>query len=186
MLRNVLKRTETPTPNLAHLSRCTCFMTLATMEPSPEFRIELAVAADLHQLAEINRAAYVEETITRIAYPAWPDEANMLKMFLVRIEDRLSHKDTQVFKAVEPLSERAVGFACWTLERGSHGADTNEKEPSNPTTKALQLNTAGLNLEFLAAMGADAEALTSHRKGTEHYCKALSGNWKQSCETPGC
>ena len=130
-------------------------------------RIEQATKADLSMLAEISRSSYAEEIVTRLAYPAWPDETNMRNMFLTRIEDRLSQDESRFYKAVDVDSGEIVGCICWTLE-----GDENTANRPSPTSKAMQLSTAGMNMKFVMAMGQDAEALSIHRKGTKHYCKS--------------
>lgn len=133
-----------------------------------DIQIKTGRLADLPALAEINRSAYAEELVTRIAYPAWPDEVNMLNMFLARLGDRLTDPDSHVCKAIDVVSGKIVGFACWTLQ---HGAGEKSAYTS-PTKKAMQQSTAGLNLKFVTAMAVDAEALATHRKATErYYCK---------------
>jgi len=137
-----------------------------------KIRIEQATKADLYMLAEINRSSYAGEIVTRMAYPAWPDETNMRNMFSARIEDRLSQDESRFYKAVDVDSGELVGCICWTLEGDEKAVAASTANRASPTAKAMQLSTAGMNMKFVMAMGQDAEALSSHRKGTKHYCKS--------------
>jgi len=149
------------------------------MAAQANIRIERAEKNDLYMLAEINRSSYAGEIITRMAYPAWPDETNMRNMFLARIEDRLSSNESRFYKAVDVKSREIVGCICWTLEddekaaaaAAAAAASASTANKADPTSKAMQLSTAGMNLKFVMAMGQDAEALGRHRKGIRHYCK---------------
>ena len=52
-----------------------------------ETTIARAVLTDLPVLAEINRLAYLRETVAQFAFINWPDEAHMLNFFMTRVEE---------------------------------------------------------------------------------------------------
>ena len=131
-----------------------------------------ADATDLPVLAEINRLAYLPETIAQFAFTNWPDEANMLDFFTARVKDRLHDPDTQVFKAVEAATGRIAGFMCWTLEPENEGKPGSGVPVPTPTSNAAQQMPAGLNMEFIMTTGAEIETLRNHMKGTTHYCES--------------
>jgi hypothetical protein len=82
---------------------------------SIEVTLSHADTTDLPALAEINRLAYMQETIAMIAFKDWPAETNMFNFFKARIKARMETPNTLVLKALTGTGEIA-GFVCWTLE----------------------------------------------------------------------
>src|ERR1700712_3357949 len=96
-----------------------------------EVSLSHAKTIDLPALAEINRLAYMQETISMIAFKNWPAETNMFNFFQSRIQHRMENPNTQIFKATTQTGE-IVGFICWTLE--------HEKEFSEAAVEAPGLD----------------------------------------------
>ncbi|KAI1815145.1 acyl-CoA N-acyltransferase [Poronia punctata] len=125
--------------------------------------ISLASREDLPALAEVNRTAYSLELPSRFAHKNWQDKNYMFNFLKGRLAVRFDHPGTQVFKAVDPATDKIVGFACWTLE-----VPKEEVEPT-PTGKMVQKMPPTMNFEFIKTVGAEIEQLRDHMKGEEHY-----------------
>lgn len=131
------------------------------------YTIEPATRADLPALAEVNRSSYSEELASRFAHNSWTDTSYMYTFFKGRIGVRFDEPETQMFKAVDPGTGEIVGFACWTLEKGT----VESKE--TPTGTMISRLPAGMNKEFIVAAGQQIEELRDLMKVEEHYCKLV-------------
>jgi hypothetical protein len=118
---------------------------------------------DLPAIAEVNRAAYSDELPSRFAHNNWQDEKHMCMFFKGRLSSRFQDPATQVFKAVDPNTQKIVGFACWTLESAAEAGPT-------PTSKMVQQMPPSMNKDFIIAVGSEIEQLREHMKNEEHYC----------------
>lgn len=128
---------------------------------------------DLPALAEINRAAYYQETIAQFAFKNWPDKANMFDFFKARLAERFSHANSQIFKAIDTATGFISGFICLTLEgAGKEPVGVAAQEPApdlTPTAKMMQQIPPYFNQEFVVKTGAEVEQLKSLMNGEEHY-----------------
>ena len=126
---------------------------------------------DLPALAEINRLAYTPETIAMFAFKNWPDEINMRNFFMARLKDRISGHDTEVFKAVNPVTNEIFGFVCWTLEdKDEVKSGFAEPVPNSTVIAALQMPDF-LNVDFLVTTGKEVNEMKKLMSGSKHYCK---------------
>ncbi|KAE9377068.1 acyl-CoA N-acyltransferase [Stipitochalara longipes BDJ] len=127
---------------------------------------------DLPVLTEINRLAYMQETISMIAFKNWPAETNMFNFFQSRIKARMETPNTQVFKAVTETGEIA-GFVCWTLEPEKVIDEAAVELPGmdfdGPTGKAMQQMKEIFNMEFIMASAPEMENMSNLIKGKKHY-----------------
>lgn len=141
-----------------------------------EVTLSLAEATDLPALAEMNRLAYMQETISMIAFKNWPDETNMFNFFQSRIQQRMESPNTQIFKATTVTGE-VVGFICWTLEPekvfGKAELEAPALDPNGPTGKAMaQMESIGsiFNMEFIKSSAPEMQSMSKSIKGMKHYC----------------
>jgi hypothetical protein len=136
--------------------------------------ITRASVDDLQALAEINRLSYMRETTAVFAFKDWPDEKNMFNFFTARIKDRFDNADTQIFKAIDPRTEKILGFVCWTFQKGEE-ADAQFEEPimvdKTPTAKLVEQMPPFLNLDFVISTGTEIEELKGIMRGEKHYCR---------------
>ncbi len=137
-----------------------------------EIAINRAIPTDLPVLAEMNRLAYLRETVAQFAFTKWPDQPNMLNFFTARVEEQLHRPATQIFKAVEAATGEIVGFVCWTLEHADEDKPGFGEPVPTPTTIAIHQMPIGLDMGFVKTTGAEIESLKNHMKGMKHYCKS--------------
>jgi len=140
---------------------------------SIEVTLSHADTTDLPALAEINRLAYMQETISMIAFKDWPAETNMFNFFQARIKARMETPNTLVFKALTGTGEIA-GFVCWTLEPEKVVDEATAKlgmGANGPTGKALLQMQEIFNLEFIMAAAPEMENMGNLVKGQKHYCE---------------
>jgi len=146
---------------------------------SIEVTLSDADPTDLPVLAEINRLAYMAETISMIAFKKWPAETNMFNFFQSRIEARMKTPNTQVFKATTATGEIA-GFICWTLELEKEiektGAEAPGPDPNGPTGKAMLQMQEIFNMEFVMSSAPDIKNMGNFMKGKKHYCERSRPN----------
>ncbi|PMD48407.1 acyl-CoA N-acyltransferase [Hyaloscypha variabilis F] len=138
---------------------------------SIEVTLSHADTTDLPALAEINRLAYMQETISMIAFKDWPAETNMFNFFQARIKARMETPNTLVFKALTGTGEIA-GFVCWTLEPEKVVDEATAKlgmGANGPTGKALLQMQEIFNLEFIMAAAPEMENMGNLVKGQKHY-----------------
>ena len=141
-------------------------------------RIEVTLSdadtTDLPVLAEINRLAYMAETISMIAFKNWPAETNMFNFFQSRLKARMETPNTQVFKATTATGE-IVGFVCWTLELeqavGKPSAETPGPDPNGPTGKAMLEMQEIFNMDFVMSSAPDMKNMGHFMKDKRHYCE---------------
>ncbi|KAI9698314.1 MAG: hypothetical protein M1820_007476 [Bogoriella megaspora] len=135
-----------------------------------EVRLVPAVKADIPELTELNRLAYMYETIAQFAFLKWPEKEDMFNFFKARTAERFNHCKTQVFKAVQAINGKTIGFPCWTLEEPQDKPESGKPVPT-PTASVIQQVPAGLNLHFVMTRSADVETLKNHMQGHKHCCQ---------------
>ena len=143
----------------------------AILHSFPLTFLSCATVDDLPVLAEINRLAYLSETVAQFAFTDWPAEETMRTFFTARVQERLRHSATQVWKAALPTAQGIVGLVWWTLEHTQDDLRGLSEPNATPTTAAVSQMPPGLNLELVQTGGTEVEAMKDLMQGMEHYCK---------------
>ncbi|KAH8892583.1 acyl-CoA N-acyltransferase [Thozetella sp. PMI_491] len=131
--------------------------------------ITVASREDLPALAEINRAAYSRETISRFGWKNWPDEKNMLAFLTSRIAQRLDQPRSKIFKASDPDSGNIYGFVIFTLENAPAAAESVKQPVVDVSATAAQNLSEFMNMDFLAYMQKEMGKLRSDLMEEQHY-----------------
>ena len=144
-----------------------------------EINIRHATPADISVLADLNRLAYLRETIAMFVFTNWPAPEGMKKFFTARMTDRFNHPETLIFKAVNPSTGDILGFICWTLERKGEEEGGFPEPGTAPRAVGAQAASVGLNMDFLVYLTQPIDQMKTHMKGSDHYCKYTGiDRWK--------
>lgn len=136
----------------------------------PSLVLTEATEADLPDLAEMNREAYLPETIAMFFFQDWPNKPATLAFHLERVTEKLHSPTAEVMKATDNATGELVGFVCLeTVVKVPEGSSNSGgvSGSMNPHSKPPQ----GIDLGFGVPLLRQLHRLEEKHTPSQYLCK---------------